>query len=143
MDLKRVTRETTKTLISYLTYQAVRTIIDQLSETNPPLALWFRQYSTGDKLQDGDRYLHNLFRERKDLALRVMAVREHLADSVVDILPEMVRAGIQQQNMEHRRQLLERMTQTQSPETMPPSEPSHPELKPDQPPLRDERGTTD
>ncbi|MDJ0563387.1 MAG: chaperonin family protein RbcX, partial [Microcystis sp. M49629_WE12] len=32
---KKVVQDTAKVLQSYLTYQAVRTIIDQLSETNP------------------------------------------------------------------------------------------------------------
>lgn len=110
-NLKRVVNETTKMLTSYLTYQAVRTIIEQLGETNPPLAIWFRQYASGDKLQDGDRFLQELLLDQKDLGLRVMTVREHLADSVVEFLPEMVRSQIQGQNMEYRRQLLERMTQ--------------------------------
>ncbi len=40
-----------------------------------------------------------------------MTVRQHLAEEVVDFLPEMVSTGIQQANMEHRRQHLERITQ--------------------------------
>jgi len=45
MDLKQVARDTAKTLISYLTYQAVRTVLAQLSKTNPPLAFWLHGFS--------------------------------------------------------------------------------------------------
>lgn len=106
-------------LSSYLTYQALRTVLAQLGETNPPLAFWLQNFSA-DKVQDGEAYLEQLFKEKPDLALRIMVVREHIADEVTDFLPEMVRTSIKQTNMEHRRQHLERMTQlevqTASPE---------------------------
>lgn len=111
MDLKQIAKDTAKTLSSYLTYQALRAVLAQLSETNPPLALWLHRFSATDKIQDGEAYLQALFQEKPDLALRIMTVREHLAQEVADFLPEMVRAGIQQANTEHRRQHLERMTQ--------------------------------
>jgi hypothetical protein len=111
MDLKQIAKDTAKTLQSYLTYQAVRTVSAQISETNPPLALWLHRFSSTDKIQDGEAYIQNLFREKPDLALRIMIVREHLAQEVADLLPEMVRTGIQQANVEHRRQHLERLTQ--------------------------------
>jgi len=111
MDLKQIAKDTAKTLSSYLTYQAVRIVLAQLSETNPPLALWLHRFSSTDKIQDGEAYIQNLLREKQDLALRIMTVREHLAQEVADFLPEMVRAEIQQANMEHRRQHLERITQ--------------------------------
>jgi hypothetical protein len=111
MDLKQVAKDTSKTLISYLTYQAVRIILAQLSETNPPLAYWLNNFSTKSKIQDGEAYLEELLREKQELAFRVMTVRQHLAEEVTDFLPEMVRTGIQQKNMEHQRRHLERMTQ--------------------------------
>lgn len=111
MDLKQVAKDTSKTLISYLTYQAVRIIMAQLSETNPPLAYWLNNFSTKSKIQDGEAYLEELLREKQELAFRVMTVRQHLAEEVTDFLPEMVRTGIQQTNMEHQRRHLERMTQ--------------------------------
>ncbi|MBW4636899.1 MAG: chaperonin family protein RbcX [Gloeocapsa sp. UFS-A4-WI-NPMV-4B04] len=111
MDLKQIAKDTAKTLSSYLTYQAVRTVLAQLSETNPPLALWLHRFSSTEKIQDGEAYIQNLFREKPDLALRIMTVREHLAQEVADMLPEMLRDGIQQANVEHRRQHLERITQ--------------------------------
>lgn len=115
MDLKQIAKDTAKTLSSYLTYQAVRTVLAQLSETNPPLALWLHRFSSTDKIQDGEVYIQNLLREKPDLALRIMIVRDHLAQEVADFLPEMVRTAIQQANMEHRRQHLERITQLDLP----------------------------
>ncbi|MUH00571.1 chaperonin family protein RbcX [Scytonema sp. UIC 10036] len=119
MNIKQIAKDTAKTLQSYLTYQALRTVLAQLSETNPPLALWLQRFSA-DKIQDGEAYLRELFKEKPDLALRIMTVREHIAEEITEFLPEMVRTGIQQANMEHRRQHLERITQisdsTPSPE---------------------------
>ncbi|GAX41187.1 chaperonin family protein RbcX [Tolypothrix sp. NIES-4075] len=110
MDLKQIAKDTVKTLSSYLTYQAVRTVLTQLGETNPPLAFWLHNFSA-DKIQDGESYIQSLFQEKPDLALRIMTVREHIANEVSDFLPEMIRTGIQQANTEHRRQHLERITQ--------------------------------
>ena len=110
MDLKQIAKDTVKTLSSYLTYQAVRTVLTQLGETNPPLAFWLHNFSA-DKIQDGEAFIQSLFQEKPDLALRIMTVREHIANEVSDFLPEMIRAGIQQANTEHRRQHLERITQ--------------------------------
>jgi hypothetical protein len=111
MDLKQVAKDTAKVLSSYLTYQAVRIVFTQLSETNPPLAYWLNGFSGKENIQDGEAYLEKLLAEKQDLAFRVMTVREHLAEEVTDFLPEMVRTNIQQSNMEHRRQQLERLTQ--------------------------------
>ncbi|MCC5648359.1 chaperonin family protein RbcX [Nostoc sp. XA013] len=122
MNLKQIAKDTAKTLQSYLTYQALRTVLAQLGETNPPLALWLHSFST-DKIQDGEAYIEQLFREKPDLALRIMTVREHIAEEVADFLPEMVRTGIQQGNMEKRRQHLERITRIDT---------SNPSLQPEQ-----------
>jgi hypothetical protein len=110
MNLKQIAKDTAKTLQSYLTYQALRTVLAQLGETNPPLAIWLHNFSAG-KVQDGEAYIKELFQEKPDLALRIMTVREHIAEEVVEFLPEMVRTGIQQANTEQRRQHLERITQ--------------------------------
>ncbi|HEY9795398.1 MAG TPA: chaperonin family protein RbcX [Leptolyngbyaceae cyanobacterium] len=111
MDLKRVAKNTAKTLISYLTYQALRIVLDQLGETDPPQALWLHAFSSRNSIQDGEAYIQALLGERQEIAFRIMTVRQHLAEEVVDFLPEMTRAGIQQSNMEYRRQHLERITQ--------------------------------
>lgn len=114
MDVKHVAKETAKTLISYLTYQAVRTVISQLDETDPPRSLWLQRFSTKERVQDGEVYLQELFQEKQDLAFRILTVREHLADQVADFLPEMLRTGIQKANLHQRCQQLERMTQVNS-----------------------------
>lgn len=110
MNIKQIAKDAAKTLQSYLTYQALRTVLLQLDETNPPLAFWLHNFSA-DKIQDGEAFIESLFGEKPDLALRIMTVREHIAEEVTEFLPEMVRTGIQQANMTHRRQHLERITQ--------------------------------
>lgn len=114
MSTKRIAQDTAKVLQSYLTYQAVRTIIEQLTESNPTLAIWLSQFSDKTKVQDSETYLQGLLNENKELMLRVMTVREHLAEQVLEYLPEMVQTGISQANMELRKQLLERITQSSS-----------------------------
>ncbi|NEP55470.1 MAG: RbcX chaperonin protein [Symploca sp. SIO2G7] len=122
MDLKRVAKDTAKTLISYLTYEALRVVLDQLRETDPPRAFWLNSFTSEHNIQDGDAYLEELLQVKQDLAFRIMTVRQHLAEEVTDFLPEMVCTGIQQSNMEHRRRHLERITQLTIPEPRTPPE---------------------
>ncbi|MEC4984783.1 MAG: chaperonin family protein RbcX [Oscillatoria sp. PMC 1068.18] len=110
---KKIARDTAKVVQNYLTYQAVVTIINQLSETNPSQAIWLRQYSSQTNIQDGEAYLQGLMQDRKDLVLRILTVREDIAEQVLDFLPEMVRTGIQEANVRNRRELLERLTQSE------------------------------
>lgn len=110
---KKVAKDTAKVLQSYLTYQAVQTIIDQLSETDPQSAIWLRNYSSKTKIQDSEEYIEGLMLENKELVMRIMTVRQHLANEVLEYIPEMVSTGIEQANLEHRRHLLERLTQSQ------------------------------
>ncbi|MEO0430798.1 MAG: chaperonin family protein RbcX [Cyanobacteria bacterium J06656_5] len=114
MDIKRIAKDTAKTLTSYLTYQAVRVVLGQLRETNLPRSYWFNEFASRDKLQDGEAFIASLMKEQADLALRVMTVRQHLAEEVTEFLPEMVLTGIQQANIEHRKRHLERITQMSS-----------------------------
>jgi hypothetical protein len=111
MDLKQSAKDTAKVITSYLTFQAVKTVLNQLKETNPARAYWLNGFSTKEALQDGEAYLSALLEESPDLAIRVMTVRQHIAEGICEFLPEMVVTGIQQANMEHRRQHLERLTQ--------------------------------
>ena len=111
MDVKQVAKNTVKTVISYLTYEAVRIVLNQLHETDPPRAYWLHQFSSREKIQDGEAYIEDLFRERQDLAFRILTVREALATEIVEFLPEMVLSGVQQANMNQRKQQLERITQ--------------------------------
>ncbi len=116
---KQIAKDTAKVLQSYLTYQAVRTIINQLRETNPSQSIWLSHYSDSAKIQDGEAYLDGLMAENKELLLRILTVREELAQQVLDFLPEMVRTGISQANVGHRRKLLERLTQSQASNSTP------------------------
>lgn len=65
MSYNHIAKETARVLQSYLTYQAVKIIISQLSETNPQQAIWLSQYSDRTKIQDGEAYLHQLLGKTK------------------------------------------------------------------------------
>ena len=111
MDLKKSAKDAAQVLTSYLTFQAVKTVLNQLRETNPAHAYWLNSFSSKEALQDGEAYLHALLEERPEFAIRIMTVRQTIAEEICEFLPEMVLTGIQQANMEHRRQHLERITQ--------------------------------
>ena len=125
MDLKQIANDTTQTLISYLTYRAVRVVYEQLDETDPKRAYWLHQFASSESIKDGDLFIEKLFRERQDLAFRVLTVRESLAVSLADFLPDMLRSGMSAANVRQRSQQLERMTQVsvegESPEQERPS----------------------
>ncbi len=110
MDLKQIAKDTTKTLISYLTYRAVRVVYEQLDETEPKRAYWLHQFASRESIKDGEAFLRALFNERQELAFRVLTVRETLAEEIADFLPEMLQTTMQQLNTEHRKDQLERMT---------------------------------
>ena len=128
MQPKQVAESTAKVLQSYLTYQAVRIILHELSETNPPRGIWLSHYTASHSIQDGEAYLDGLMSEDKELVLRILSVREHIAEQVLDFLPEMVRLGISQANVEHRRHLLERLTQSSPEAAIPDPEQSDTDL---------------
>jgi hypothetical protein len=111
MDLKQVAKDTTKTLVSYMTYQAFRVVVAQLDETEPKRAYWLRQFAYRVSIQDSESFLTTLFREEQRLAFRLLTVREHLANELADYLPELLKTGIQQANLQQRTQQLERMSQ--------------------------------
>ena len=116
MDLKRIAKDTTQVLTSYLTYQAVRTVLSQLLETNRPLFHQLNEFASREKLQDGEAFISDLLKEHTELAFRIMTVRQHLAEEVAEFLPEMLTTNIQQANMGHRKRQLEKMTQMTSEE---------------------------
>lgn len=111
MDLKQIAKDTTKTLMSYLTYQAYQVVIAQLDETEPKRAYWLRQFAARVSVQNGEAFVEMLFREEPRLAFRILTVRETVVDEVAEYLPEMLRTGIQQANLQQRTRQLERMTQ--------------------------------
>ncbi|MGC1528465.1 MAG: chaperonin family protein RbcX [Phormidesmis sp.] len=116
MDLKRIAKDTTQVLTSYLTYQAVRTVLSQLLEANLPLFHQLNNFASREKLQDGEAFISDLLQEHTELAFRIMTVRQHLAEEVAEFLPEMLTTNIQQANMGHRKRQLEKMTQMTSEE---------------------------
>jgi RbcX protein len=111
MDLKQVAKNTAKVISSYLTYQAMQIVLVQLTESNPPLAVWLRNFSGQQILQDGELYLQALLAQNQELAFRIMTVREHLVEEIMDDLPEMMFHEIKSQNSQHRRQQLEKLSQ--------------------------------
>lgn len=112
MDLRRIAKETCDTLVHYLTYQAYRVISAQVQESNPAVYIWLQQFTARYSIQRSDEYLQALYRERPELALRIMTVRSHLAEDLADALPEMSRTSMEQANRKLRREMLEHLTQT-------------------------------
>ncbi|MCY7331854.1 MAG: chaperonin family protein RbcX [Pseudanabaena sp. CAN_BIN31] len=116
MDIKRSTKSISSMLINFLTYEAVKTVSEQLQETDRLKALWFNQFSTREKIQNGELYIKELLEVHQDLAFRIMTVREHLANEILDFLPEITRTGLQQSNMQLRCQHLDRLMSVQASE---------------------------
>ena len=115
MQPKDIAKDTAKIVQNYLTYKAVMLVIDRLTEINPGEAIWLRQYSSGGKLRDAETYLEEIMSEPrgKELALHIMTVRNDLAEQISEFLPELVTSKIKQDNLTHRRSLLERLTRSQ------------------------------
>ncbi|KAK8601906.1 hypothetical protein V6N13_058424 [Hibiscus sabdariffa] len=65
-------------LLNYFTYKAVRTVLTQLYEMNPPKYTWFYQYVASNQPSDGKLFLRMLGKENQELAERVMITRLHL-----------------------------------------------------------------
>ena len=114
MQPKDIAKDTAKVIQNFLTYKAVQLVIAQLAETNPRESIWLRQYSSGGKLRDAEAYLQEIMSEPrgKELALRIMTVRERIAEQTLEFLPEMVTSAVMKDNLAHRRHLLERLTRT-------------------------------
>ena len=114
MQPKDIAKDTAKVVQNFLTYKAVQLVIAQLAETNPRESIWLRQYSSGGKLRDAEAYLQEIMSQPrgKELALRIMTVRESIAEQTLEFLPEMVKSTVMKDNLTHRRHLLERLTRT-------------------------------
>ncbi|XP_010278981.1 PREDICTED: uncharacterized protein LOC104613003 [Nelumbo nucifera] len=65
-------------ILNYFTYKAVRTVLNQLYEMNPPKYRWFYNFVATNKPTDGKRFIRTLAKEKHDLAERVMVTRLHL-----------------------------------------------------------------
>ncbi|KAE8777220.1 hypothetical protein D1007_49986 [Hordeum vulgare] len=62
-------------LMNYFTYKAVRTVLTQLYEMNPPSYRWLYNFVAVNKPTDGKLFLRALGKERQELAERVMITR--------------------------------------------------------------------
>ena len=114
MHPKDIAKDTARVVQNYLTYKAVQLVIAQLAETNPRESIWLRQYSSGGKLRDAEIYLDEIMSQPrgKELAMRIMTVRDSIAEQTLEFLPEMVTSGVKSDNLVHRRHLLERLTRS-------------------------------
>ncbi|KAJ1410859.1 Chaperonin-like RbcX [Sesbania bispinosa] len=65
-------------ILNYFTYKAVRTVLQQLYEMNPPQYRWFYNFVATNDPTDGKRFLRSLGKEQHGLAERVMITRLHL-----------------------------------------------------------------
>ncbi|XP_068638725.1 chaperonin-like RbcX protein 2, chloroplastic [Aristolochia californica] len=63
---------------NYFTYKAVRTVLNQLYEMNPPQYRWLYNFVAANKPGDGRHFIRTLGKEKQDLAERVMVTRLHL-----------------------------------------------------------------
>lgn len=114
MNFKQVAQETAQVLQSYLTYQAVRIIIEQLQETNPGQGIWLNNYLASHNVHREDTFFVELMAQNKELLLRILTVRQELALGVLDGLPSMVQSQVNTANVTLRKELLERLTQASS-----------------------------
>ncbi|XP_074310571.1 chaperonin-like RbcX protein 2, chloroplastic [Silene latifolia] len=65
-------------MLNYFTYKAVRTVLNQLYEMNPPKYTWLYNFLVANKPGDGKLFLRKLGKEKQDLAERVMVTRLNL-----------------------------------------------------------------
>ncbi|KAG4952842.1 hypothetical protein AAZX31_14G009800 [Glycine max] len=67
-----------KQILNYFTYKAVRTVLQQLYEMNPPQYRWFYNFVATNDPADGKHFIRSLAKEQHQLAERVMITRLHL-----------------------------------------------------------------
>ncbi|KAK7371871.1 hypothetical protein VNO80_05237 [Phaseolus coccineus] len=67
-----------KQILNYFTYKAVRTVLHQLYEMNPPQYTWFYNFVATNDPADRKRFIRSLGKEQHELAERVMVTRLHL-----------------------------------------------------------------
>eukprot|EP00898_Chlorokybus_atmophyticus_P004997 jgi/Chlat1/5499/Chrsp360S00833 len=99
-----------KTLVDYFTFKALKTVLSQLSETDPPKYMWLYQFSASNKPHDSKYFLRQVIQEQQELGERIMVTRLNLYDKWIvahDYLD--TRQRLQDSNLEI---LRERLTQT-------------------------------
>ncbi|KAE9614691.1 putative chaperonin-like RbcX [Lupinus albus] len=65
-------------ILNYFTYKAVRTVLLQLYEMNPPQYRLLYNFVTTNNPTEGKRFIRSLAKEQQGLAERVMVTRLHL-----------------------------------------------------------------
>ncbi|KAG9151860.1 hypothetical protein Leryth_002134 [Lithospermum erythrorhizon] len=65
-------------MINYISYKAVKTVLHQLYEMNPPQYKWFHNFIAENVPNTGKGFLQTLAKENQELAERVMITRIHL-----------------------------------------------------------------
>ncbi|KAJ3670218.1 hypothetical protein LUZ60_010542 [Juncus effusus] len=65
-------------LINWFTYKAVRVVLQQLYEMNPPSYRWLYNFVATNNPKDGKFFLRSLVKENQELGERVMITRLHL-----------------------------------------------------------------
>ncbi|KAG6402840.1 hypothetical protein SASPL_135054 [Salvia splendens] len=65
-------------IVDYFTYKAVRTVLNQLYEMNPPQYRWFYNYVASNERGYGKTFIRELVKDKLELAERVMVTRLHL-----------------------------------------------------------------
>ncbi|XP_024988274.1 chaperonin-like RbcX protein 2, chloroplastic isoform X2 [Cynara cardunculus var. scolymus] len=65
-------------LRNWFTAKAVRTVLYQLYEMNPPQYMWLHNFIAENDPADGKLFLRTLAKESQDIAERVMITRLHL-----------------------------------------------------------------
>lgn len=71
-----------KQIINFFTEKAVRTVLEQLYEMNPPQYQWFNNFVADNEPKKAVQFLQTLVKERQDLAERVMITRLYTADGL-------------------------------------------------------------
>lgn len=99
-----------KNMLDYFTFKAVKTVLGQLGEMNPPAYKWFYNFVVQNKPQDSKLFIRSLVKENQELAERVMVTRLHLFNKWVKRYNhEELYTAIKGQNLEL---LRERLIQT-------------------------------
>ncbi|KAL8527516.1 hypothetical protein ACS0TY_005384 [Phlomoides rotata] len=65
-------------IMDYFTYKAVRTVMNQLYEMNPPQYRWLYHYVASNEHGYGKTFIRNLVKDQQELGERVMVTRLHL-----------------------------------------------------------------
>lgn len=65
-------------ILTYFTYKAVKTVLNQLYEMNPTQYRWFYDFVASNENGYGKSFIRNLGKDKHDLAERVMVTRLHL-----------------------------------------------------------------